>query len=72
MTVSLEGVRITGEWESHRSKAQAKDFPVGNDVQAAMRLNLLLLEHPDGSVVTARIVHRVKPDDNEKDEDERD
>ena len=46
-----------------------KDFPRGTDVQAAVRRNQLLLKHPDGSVVAAKIVRRVKP---EKDEDERD
>ncbi|HSC17118.1 MAG TPA: hypothetical protein VLI71_18450 [Gammaproteobacteria bacterium] len=70
VTVAVDGIRITGEWvpETTRS-ATYKDFPRGTDVQAAVRRNQLLLKHPDGSVVTTRIVRRVKPD---QDGDERD
>ena len=38
----------------------AKDFPRGSDVPAAIERNRLLLEAPDGSVVTAKIVRREK------------
>ena len=70
VTVALDGERITGEWAPETStSASAEDFPRGSDVQAAVKRNQLLLKHPDGSVVTAKIVRRVKP---EKDEDERD
>ena len=70
VTVAVDGVRITGEWAPETSRsATAKDFPRGSDVQAAVRRNQLLLKHPDGSVVTAKIVRRVKPEDND---DERD
>jgi hypothetical protein len=49
--------------ETTRS-ATYKDFPRGADVQAAVKRSQLLLKHPDGSVVTARIVRRVKPEEN--------
>ena len=45
------------------ASALAKDFPLDTDVQAAIRGNELRLKHPDGTVVTARIVDRVKPED---------
>ena len=70
VTVALDGVRITGEWVPKTTiSASAEDFPRGTDVQAAATRNQLLLKHPDGSVVTAKIVRRVKP---EKDEAARD
>ena len=70
VTVNLNGERITGEWLPVTSRSVTfKDFPRGSDVQAAVKRNQLLLKHPDGSVVTAKIVRRVKP---EKDEGERD
>jgi hypothetical protein len=67
VTVALDGVRITGEWvpETTRS-ATYEDFPRGTDVQAAIKRNQLLLKHPDGSVVTAKIVRRVKPQENDE------
>lgn len=62
VTVALDGVRVTGEWIPKTTiSATAKDFPRGKDVRAAARRNQLLLEHPDGSIVTARIVRRVEP-----------
>lgn len=68
VTVALGGERITGEWVPASSvSASAEDFPRGSDVPAAVKRNQLLLKHPDGSVVTAKIVRRVKPP--EKDED---
>ena len=70
VTVAMDGMRITGEWAPETSRsASAEDFPRGSDVQAAVKRNQLLLKHEDGSVVTAKIVNRVKP---EQDEDERD
>ena len=67
VTVTLDDERITGEWPRETSRsATFEDFPRGRDVQAAVRRNQLLLKHPDGSVVTAKIVRRVKP---EKDKD---
>ena len=73
VTVALDGVRITGEWAPETSlSTRAEDFRRGSEVQAAVRRNQLLLKHPDGSVVTARIVRREKPDDNEDDQDARD
>jgi hypothetical protein len=69
VTVAIDGMRITGEWAPQTSRsATAKDFPRGSDVEAAVKRNQLLLKHPDGSVVTAKIVNRVKPDkDDERD-----
>ena len=67
VTVALDGVRITGEWAPETSlSARAEDFRRGSEVQAAVRRNQLLLKHPDGSVVTAKIVRRVKPEENDE------
>ena len=67
VTVAMDGMRITGEWAPETSRsASAEDFPRGSDVQAALNRNRLLLKHPDGSVVTAKIVARAKqPKENE-------
>jgi hypothetical protein len=62
VTVALDGVRITAEWVPKTTiSASAKDFPRGADVEAATTRNQLLLKHPDGSTVTAKIVQRVRP-----------
>jgi hypothetical protein len=64
VTVALDGERITAEWAAKtRIGATAQDFPRGTDVPAATTRNQLLLKHSDGSVVTAKIVRRVKPED---------
>ena len=70
VTVALDAERITGEWPRESSRSPTfEDFPRGRDVQAAVRRNQLLLKHPDGSVVTARIVRRVKqPEKDESNE----
>ena len=61
VTVALDGMRITGEWVPKTTiSVSAEDFPLGTDVQAATTRNQLLLKHPDGSVVTAKIVQRAK------------
>jgi hypothetical protein len=61
VTVALDGMRITGEWVPKTTiSATAEDFPRGSDVPAAVTRNQLLLKHPDGSIVTARIVRREK------------
>jgi hypothetical protein len=65
VTVAVDGVRITAEWAPETSRSvRAQDFPRGTDVQAAVKRNQLLLKHPDGSVVTAKIVSRVKPEES--------
>jgi hypothetical protein len=62
VTVNLEGLLVTAEWEPKTlQSATAKDFRRGTDVQVAIDRNRLLLKHPDGSVVTAKIVSREKP-----------
>jgi len=67
VTVALDGMRITGEWVSKTTiSISAEDFPRGTDVLAATTRTQLLLKHPDGSVVTAKIVQRVEP---ERDDD---
>jgi len=69
VTVALDGERIAGEWVPKTTiSASFEDFPRGADVQAATTRNQLLLKHPDGSVITAKIVNRAK----NKDEGERD
>jgi hypothetical protein len=66
VTITMDGVRITAEWVPKTTiSASAKDFPRGSDVQAATTRSQLLLKHPDGSVVTAKIVQRVEPDRND-------
>ena len=61
VTVALDGMRITGEWVPKTTiSVSADDFPRGTDAEAATTRNQLLLKHPDGSVVTAKIVQRVK------------
>lgn len=65
VTVALDGMRITGEWVPKTTiSASAKDFPRGSDVAAAVTRRELLLKHPDGSIVTAKIVKREKPPDD--------
>ena len=62
VTVALDGMRITGEWVPKTTiSATAEDFPRGSDVSAAVTRRELLLKHPDGSIVTAKIVNREKP-----------
>ena len=64
VTVAMDGERITGEWVPKTTiSASFEDFPRGTDVQAATTRNQLLLKHPDGSVITAKIVRRVKNED---------
>ena len=66
VTVYLDGVQITGEWApKSRISATSQDFPSGSDVEAAAVPGQLLLKHPDGSIVTARIVRRVKSAERE-------
>jgi hypothetical protein len=69
VTVAVDGLRITGEWVPKTSiSGSANDFPRGSDVEVAATRNQLLLRHPDGSVVTAKIVQRAKqPDEDERD-----
>ena len=61
VTVALDGMAITGEWEPKTSQSTtAKDFKRGTEVPVAIERNRLLLQLPDGSVVTAKIVRREK------------
>lgn len=69
VTVAVDGERITGEWQPKTViSATAKDFPRGADVDVATKRGQLLLKHPDGSVVTARIVNRERQKTEPKDE----
>ncbi len=68
VTVALDGERITAEWVPKTTiSVSADDFPRGSDVPATATRNQLLLKYTDGSVVTAKIVQRVKQ--REEDED---
>ena len=59
VTVGVDGTRITAEWQPKTTiSATAQDFPRGTEVSVAVTRNKLLLEHPDGSIVEARIVRR--------------
>jgi hypothetical protein len=61
VAVALDGVVVTGEWEPKTSQSTtAKDFRRGSEVPVAIERNRLLLQLPDGSVVTAKIVRREK------------
>jgi hypothetical protein len=63
VTVALDGMLITGEWEPKTSiSTTAKDFKRGSEVPAATQRNKLLMRAPDGSTVTAKIVQRKKPE----------
>jgi hypothetical protein len=73
VTVALDGILVTGEWEPKTLRsATAKDFRRGTDVLAAVERNRLLLQMPDGSVVTAKIVQREKQRPPELDRRSRD
>ena len=71
VTVGVDGMRITGEWQPKTTiSATAQDFPRGSDVSVAVTRTKLLLKHPDGSIVEARIVQREQapqPKDKERD-----
>ena len=71
VTVGVDGMRITGEWTPKTTiSATAQDFPRGSDVAVATTRSKLLLKHPDGSIVEARIVRREEapsPKDRERD-----
>ncbi len=70
VTVAVDGERITGEWQPKTIiSATAKDFPRGADVAVAVKRSQLLLKHPDGSVVTARIVNRERQRETKNDGD---
>jgi hypothetical protein len=70
VTVALDGVRITGEWVPKTTvSVSAEDFPRGTDVEAAATRNQLLLKYSDGSIVTAKIVRRMKPEDTTAERD---
>ena len=61
VTVALDGILVTGEWEPKTSvSVSAKDFRRGTDVLAAVNRNRLLLRTPAGDEVTAKIVSREK------------
>ena len=61
VTVALDGVLVTGDWEPQTLESTtAKNFRRGTDVPAAVARNKLLLKLPDGSVVTTKIVKREK------------
>lgn len=69
VTIGIDGMRITGEWEPKTTiSATAKDFPRGSDVSVAVARNKLLLKHPDGSTVEARIVRREEAPDAKDEE----
>jgi hypothetical protein len=64
VTVGVDGERITAEWEPKTTiSATAQDFPRRSEVQVAVTRNRLLLKHPDGSIVEARIVQRQRQDE---------
>jgi hypothetical protein len=73
VTVALDGLLVTGEWEPKTlQSATAKSFRRGTDVPAAVSRNRLLLQLPDGSVVTTKIVKREKQKPPELDRRARD
>ena len=67
VTVGVDGMRITGEWQPKTTiSVSAEDFPRGSDVSVAITRNKLLLKHPDGSTVEARIVNREQAPEADK------
>jgi hypothetical protein len=59
MTVSLDGVLITGVFETHWGKSpRASDFVVGTTVQAMIEGDKLLIAVPNAKPIRARIVRR--------------
>jgi hypothetical protein len=69
VTVGVDGMRITGEWQPKTTiSATAQDFPRGSDVSVAVTRNKLLLKHPDGSTVEARIVRREESPESKDEE----
>jgi hypothetical protein len=59
VTVGVDGTRITAEWHPKSTiSATAQDFPRGTEVSVSVTRNKLLLKHPDGGIVEARIVRR--------------
>lgn len=61
VTVALDGLLITGEWEPKTLRStSARDFRRGAEVPAAVQRNRLLLQEPDGSTLTTKIVNREK------------
>jgi len=68
VTVALDGLLVTGEWEPKTlSSTTAKDFRRGREVQAALSRNRLLLKSPDGDIVTTKVVKREKAAANDTD-----
>lgn len=68
VTLAIDGMLVTAEWEPKTSiSTTAKDFRRGSEVRAAIQRNRLLLQAPDGSLVTARIVDRERPNERARD-----
>jgi hypothetical protein len=59
IAVSLEGMKITGVFESHWSwSTKASGLVVGTMVQARVEKNKLIVMTPEGKTIKARIVRR--------------
>src|SRR5262245_57557308 len=61
VTIALEGLLITGEWQPKApGDPDATAFRAGTDVQASVTQTRMLLQMPDGNVVSAKVTYREK------------
>ena len=59
ITVALDGMKITGVYESHWSwSPKASDLVVGSEVKAMVNKGKLVIVTPDGKTIRAKIVRR--------------
>jgi hypothetical protein len=59
ITVALDGMKITGVYESHWSwSPKASDLVVGSEVKAMANKGKLVIVTPDGKTIRAKIVRR--------------
>ena len=61
VTIALDGMLITGEWvPKNPEDPDAQSFRSGTDVPASVNSTRMLLQLPDGGVVSAKITYREK------------
>jgi hypothetical protein len=61
VTIALDGLLITGEWQPKTPEdPDSTAFRPGSEVSASVTQTRMLLQLPDGNVVTAKVVYREK------------